>query len=634
MARSAAAIVAAAAMLAVGAVTASSAYAAEDGAAQITINSPTAVNGNNMIAPSVNGRTFNAYELGSYEDVTLNAAKTAISGYSLKNANGVSDSDVMGWINQSVAGINLDSTLKGVMSCTGSGSATSCTFKGNAANLTPLQFVSRYFYGSGTDAYGNTHANQPLMRRFAQAAAGKLTTPSATVTGTSDDKVVFTNLPAEGLYLITEASTTAQSQSTIARAMVTGTAYSADGTVINQVEDTSTTPATTYDLGELYLKAEKVVVGKDVTDADGKAIKDELARAKSERTFTITTNVPNYNEYTNWTNPKFSITDAPTNLTLAIDSIKVTATKTDGSTPETTTLTKDTDYTVTPTDGGGFTVTLTKPVDLSGDSIKVTYTGVVTDVTVDTTTNKASVNFSNSPSDSSRHGNGSADDTKNIYVAALPLQKIKYATPATVLSGAVFAVTDTNGNPVNFDVNADGSVYSVDPTSTRANANQITSNTSSVELVGLGGDSTDPTTYTFTEQKAPTGYILGKTPVTFTLTVTPQYTENTMTGVAYKINGNATSGADFTNFVDSSDSGVLNGTVVTGTTMKTAADGTTTQVTTTRFEGSTIRVENTTNSSDFAKTGGEITIVLAVVVALALIGAVCLIVARMRRNRA
>ncbi|WP_101671200.1 SpaA isopeptide-forming pilin-related protein [Bifidobacterium anseris] len=634
MARSAAAIVAAAAMLAVGAVTASTAYAADDGAAQITINSPTAVNGNNMIAPSVNGRTFNAYELGSYEDVTLNAAKTAISGYSLKNANSVSDSDVMGWINQSVAGINLDSTLKDVMSCTGSGSATSCTFKGNAANLTPLQFVSRYFYGSGTDAYGNTHANQPLMRRFAQAAAGKLTTPSATVTGTSDDKVVFTNLPAEGLYLITEASTTAQSQSTIARAMVTGTAYSADGTVINQVEDTSTTPATTYDLGELYLKAEKVVVGKDVTDADGKAIKDELARAKSERTFTITTNVPNYDEYTNWTNPKFSITDAPTNLTLAIDSIKVTATKTDGSTPETTTLTKDTDYTVTPTDGGGFTVTLTKPVDLSGDSIKVTYTGVVTDVTVDTTTNKASVNFSNSPSDSSRHGNGSADDTKNIYVAALPLQKIKYATPATVLSGAVFAVTDTNGNPVNFDVNADGSVYSVDPTSTRANANQITSNTSSVELVGLGGDSTAPTTYTFTEQKAPTGYILGKTPVTFTLTVTPQYTANTMTGVAYKINGNATSGADFTNFVDSSDSGVLNGTVVTGTTMKTAADGTTTQVTTTRFEGSTIRVENTTNASDFAKTGGEITIVLAVVVALALIGAVCLIVARMRRNRA
>ena len=51
MARSAAAIVAAAAMLAVGAVTASTAYAVDDGAAQITINSPTAVNGNNMIAP-------------------------------------------------------------------------------------------------------------------------------------------------------------------------------------------------------------------------------------------------------------------------------------------------------------------------------------------------------------------------------------------------------------------------------------------------------------------------------------------------------------------------------------------------------------------------------------------------------
>lgn len=642
IAKTAAAMLASAAMIGVGAVTASGAYAV-DGAgagspAQIVIHSPQAVNDDASIAPSLDGRSFSAYLLGTYEDVTVNADGSAITGYSIRKADGIDPNQVMGWINKAAGG-TTPAGLSDVMTCNGTG----CSFKGAAENLTPLQFVSRYFYGSGADAYGNEHADQPLMRKFAQAAAqsGSLKTPSANATG-ADGEAVFSTLPAEGLYLVTEnpSDATSLTDAVIARAMVTGTAYTQDGKTYDTVADTSTDPATTFTLGELYLKAEKVIVSKNVTDADGTTVADQLAQTSSSRTFTIAANVPLYDEYSNWTSPKFSISDAPANLTLDAKSIVVRSTDPDApSTP--TTLTAGSDYTVTTTDGG-FTVTLDNPGALSGATVRVTYTGTVTDASVDTTANTTTVRFSNSPSDDSALGNGHVEATKNVYTAAIPLQKIKYNAQATVLPGAEFTVTGANGNPVCFDKNADGTVYTMrkrNGTDTNPGTATITSNGSSIQLAGLGADTTDPTTYTFTETKAPTGYILGKTPVTFTLTVTPQYgtDKNAISAVAYKINGNpAKAAADFSNFVDLSDAAVIDGTPVTAPTTKTVTgtDGAKTTVNTTEYRGGMIRVENTTNADDFAKTGGQITLVLAVVAALAVVGAACLVVARARRNRA
>lgn len=595
--------------------------AATTGGGSIEIESPQKVNGDNMIAPSVNGRVFNAYELGSYENVTLNKDQSEITGYSLANASGIDNAEVMKWIDSAAAGVALQ-TLNDVMACTGSGTSTTCTFKGAAANLTPLQFVARYFYGTGSDAYGNNHADQPLMRRFAQAAAASGVLKPATkqpVAGTNNE-VLFQGL-TPGLYLITEASVpgSASTGETVARAMITGTTYPlVGGKDITSVVDASTTPATTFELGKLYLKAEKVMVAKDVIDA-GKPINDQLARAKSARTFAITTNVPNYDEYTNWTSPQFSISDSPTNLTLDTGSVTVTATTTDG-TAKTTSLKKGTDYTVTSNADGGFTVTLDAPRALSGDSIKIVYSAVVADVSAADTMNTATVKFSKDPLDPQALGTVNA--TRNVYVAAIPFQKIKYNDPNTVLAGAVFDVTDANGNPVKFDVNAADNVYSVDPASTRANANQIVSNSSSIMLVGLGADANGATKYTFTERKAPTGYILGNTPVSFTLTVTPKYEGNALTGVSYQINGNEGNSGNFANFVDSSERTVQAGSVVTSPKSNT-----------TEFEGGMIRVENTTNASDFAKTGGEITRALVIVAVLAVIGAVFLVAARIRRRR-
>ena len=127
--------------------------------------------------------------------------------------------------------------------------------------------------------------------------------------------------------------------------------------------------------------------------------------------------------------------------------------------------------------------------------------------------------------------------------------------------------------------------------------------------------------------------------MTFTLTVTPQYgtDRNALSAVAYQINGDpAKAAAEFSNLVDLSDAAVIAGTAVTAPTTKTVTgtDGVKTTVNTTTYQGGMIRVENTTSADDFAKTGGQITLVLAVVAALAIIGAACLVVARARRNKA
>ncbi|WP_048340816.1 hypothetical protein [Bifidobacterium animalis] len=81
----------------------------------------------------------------------------------------------------------------------------------------------------------------------------------------------------------------------------------------------------------------------------------------------------------------------------------------------------------------------------------------------------------------------------------------------------------------------------------------------------------------------------------------------------------------FANFIDESDAAVRNSTPITTTSLDQTVDGKT--VTVTKFTSGLIRVENTTNPSDFAKTGGEITRVLVIVAVLAVIGGAFLIAA-------
>lgn len=594
-----AAMLGAVAMIGAGGLVTSSALADDAtpaaGGGSITITAPGSVDGNSMIAPTVNGQTFTAYELGAYSNVQT--ANGQITGFDLTPANGIKDAEVRNWITAAaVTNGTVDSEYTDVLNADGS-------FKGAAENLTPLQFVAKYFYGTAADRYGNQHASNTEMRLFAQAAAkSKLLSNGVPATG-ANNTVQFTNLP-EGLYLIVQDSPASTSQ-TLARAMVTGTTYTSGGTTYTDVHSATNGDFT---IGSLYLKAEKVIVTKTTPT-------DQLVTVGSQREFTITTHVPMYSDYASWTNQTFSISDAPSAaLTVDANTIAVKA----GA----DTLASDKYTLTTGTPANGFTVTLKDPLALSGKTITVTYTATVNSVTTNAITNTATVDFSNDPSSSSKHGEATTETPTELYVASSPLQKVKFGTEQP-LQGAVFTVT-SNDNPVKFDYDANSQTYSVDAKGT---VPELTvSSDSGINIAGLAADSGKAVTYTFTETKAPAGYVLGQTPVSFTLTVTPAFTDGKLTSVSFDINSTT-----FANFIDESDAAVRNSTPITTTSLDQTVDGKT--VTVTKFTSGLIRVENTTNPSDFAKTGGEITRVLVIVAVLAVIGGAFLVAARVRRNR-
>lgn len=594
-----AAMLGAVAMIGAGGLVTSSALADDAtpaaGGGSITITAPSSVDGDNMIAPTVNGEKFTAYELGAYSNVQT--ANRQITGFNLTPANGVSDGEVRNWITAAaVTDGTVNPEYTDVLNADG-------TFKGAAENLTPLQFVAKYFYGTAADRYGNQNASNTEMRLFAQAAAKSGLSNGVSATG-ANNTVQFTNLP-EGLYLIVQDSPASTSQ-TLARAMVTGTTYTSGGTTYTDVHSATNGDFT---IGSLFLKAEKVIVTKTTP-------KDQLVTVGSQREFTITTHVPMYSDYANWTNQTFSISDAPSAaLTVDTSTIAVQA----GA----NTLTSGTDYTLTTgTPANGFTVTLKDPLALSGKTITVTYTATVNSVTTNAITNTATVDFSNDPSSSSKHGEATTETPTELYVASSPLQKVKFGTEQP-LQGAVFTVT-SNDNPVKFDYDANSQTYSVDAKGT---VPELTvSSDSGINIAGLAADSGKAVTYTFTETKAPAGYVLGQNPVSFTLTVTPAFTDGKLTSVSFDINSTT-----FANFIDESDAAVRNSTPIATTSLDQTVDGKT--VTVTKFTSGLIRVENTTNPSDFAKTGGEITRVLVIVAVLAVIGGAFLVAARVRRNR-
>lgn len=87
-----AAMLGAVAMIGAGGLVTSSALADDAtpaaGGGSITITAPSRVDGDNMLAPTVNGQTFTAYELGAYSNVQT--ANGQITGFNLTPANGIS----------------------------------------------------------------------------------------------------------------------------------------------------------------------------------------------------------------------------------------------------------------------------------------------------------------------------------------------------------------------------------------------------------------------------------------------------------------------------------------------------------------------------------------------------------------
>lgn len=592
------------------------AYAGEVTNNDITI---TAATHGQSAKPDMANRAFKAYKIASYANVHFDGtgANRHAIGYDLTGV--VPEADMKTAIKAAVG-----TSWNGVVAADGD----SIKFVGDAANLNAYQFVAGYFYGAGSDVYGNERADKVEMRKFADALMNSHNLGNPVPVNVAGDTatVAVPDNGGEGMYLIVETSDHTDGN-TVSRAMVTGSPFK-DG---DKFVDTLVNGNVTHTLGKLNLKADKVTVDKETyKTGDAENTKDQLVGVGSKRGFQIATNVPEYmNAYQDWVKsgkaPVFAIDDNPSsNMTPDRNTIEVYK----GSVSAANKLTLNTDYTVTDgnaDDSNDFAVNLTftknqggtattvldadKLKALSGQKIIVRYNATVQSL-ADTTDNTTTVSFSNDPYEDK---NGTVTDNERSYEADLNLKKVAWNNAGTQLEGAEFQVWKGNAAGDASTVlkfNKTGNNYVL--------ANGGTDNKvvfGATTLKGLAADSDTAVTYHFKETKAPAGYILGENPVEFNVTLTPTFGgDGELQKVAYSINS-----ANHGNFIDL--------TAFTANGVNAPTNGNTVIV-----DAKPAIIENTANIQDFAKTGGEIVAYIAIALGLAVAGSLTAAVAR--RNRA
>lgn len=586
----------------------------------ITITAP--AGGTNLIAPTVDGRTFKAIRIAGYKDVAVKDGK--ITGFDLTRADGVTDSALTTAILAA-----YPSGVESVFTVTDG----KITLQGAYENMTLIQFIGQYFYGNGSDVYGNTNAGSEAVRKLADSLMGSLSSnPAITATG-SNGKVVI-NVPddREGLYLIVEepkidTTTDAFKGETVSRAMLTGTGATVDGTIYTQVSTKHGDTDVTYTLGALNLKAEKVTLDKEVEHPD------QLIQIGTSRQFTITTNVPNYQtDYPTWTPTTFQFTDNPSdnidpfNTDGTVRNLKLQSSNDGGTTWKDMVASEYTQAKNTTTeDSNDFIVALTPAALIAhqGERIKLTYDGVITSLKMDTadddahtTLNTVDLDFSNNPNvadDKAR-----LTDDVNLYDVKLDIEKTDMQTRK--LLGARFDVT-VGGTKIKFIKSANGDQYTAVKAGSAQDANSVDSisvgyddngTVKPVTINGLAADNSGATVYTFTETQAPEGYILGANPVTFTVTLTPKdaNSDGTVDGVDAAVNAGT-----FGNFV-------VNGT-----------SNTNAPVSGHEFNVGQVTVKNTKNISDLPQTGGTISKAIGAALATGAFATLLIVGVKLRRKQ-
>ena len=586
----------------------------------ITITAP--AGGTNLIAPTVDGRTFKAIRIAGYKDVAVKDGK--ITGFDLTLADGVTDSALTTAILAA-----YPSGVESVFTVTDG----KITLQGAYENMTLIQFIGQYFYGNGSDVYGNTNAGSEAVRKLADSLMGSLSSnPAITATGSEGKVVIDVPDDREGLYLIVEepkidTTTDAFKGETVSRAMLTGTGATVDGTIYTQVSTKHGDTDVTYTLGALNLKAEKVTLDKEVEHPD------QLIQIGTSRQFTITTNVPNYQtDYPTWTPTTFQFTDNPSdnidpfNTDGTVRNLKLQSSN-DGGT--TWTDMDASEYTqaknTTTEDSNDFIVALTPEALIAhqGERIKLTYDGVITSLKMDTagadahtTLNTVDLDFSNNPNvadDKAR-----LTDDVNLYDVKLDIEKTDMQTRK--LLGARFDVT-VGGTKIKFIKSANGDQYTAVKAGSAQDANSVDSisvgyddngTVKPVTINGLAADNSGATVYTFTETQAPEGYILGANPVTFTVTLTPKdaNSDGTVDGVDAAVNAGT-----FGNFV-------VNGT-----------SNTNAPVSGHEFNVGQVTVKNTKNISDLPQTGGTISKAIGAALATGAFATLLIVGVKLRRKQ-
>ena len=250
-------------------------------------------------------------------------------------------------------------------------------------------------------------------------------------------------------------------------------------------------------LPTVHKKVQANGTGKDATDAK---IGDTL-------TFTLTSTIPDMSAYNTYT---FNFKDT---LSKGLTFGQVTSVKVGD-----TTLTKDTDYTVTtaPADSGKTLLTVamkdfkTKQQANAGKKITVTYAATLNkDAVVGGAgnVNSATIQYSNNPS---TNGTGESEPSKvRVFTYGFTVDKYtgkNYDDTATRLAGAEFTLAHKGGTAISFVKVADSAtqnaVYRVAKADEAGATTTITTPANGkVDFRGLENGE-----YTLTETKAPAGY--------------------------------------------------------------------------------------------------------------------------------
>lgn len=263
------------------------------------------------------------------------------------------------------------------------------------------------------------------------------------------------------------------------------------------VDRTNVTANIKGDLPTVDKKVQVNGTGKDATDAK---IGDTL-------TFTLTSTIPDMSAYNTYT---FNFKDT---LSKGLTFGQVTSVKVGD-----TTLTKDTDYTVTtaPADSGKTLLTVamkdfkTKQQANAGKKITVTYAATLNkDAVVGGAgnVNSATIQYSNNPS---TNGTGESEPSKvRVFTYGFTVDKYtgkNYDDTATRLAGAEFTLAHKGGTAISFVKVADSAtqnaVYRVAKADEAGATTTITTPANGkVDFRGLENGE-----YTLTETKAPAGY--------------------------------------------------------------------------------------------------------------------------------
>lgn len=477
--------------------------------ATITVNAPADDQSTTDVDEnaSLNGHTFVAIRLASYDDAVYGANDATAKSVSL--------------LTESALVSDIETVLNDVIA-----DSITPTYENSEFTDNPMGYVAKYMLGykvaGNTVNRDETSKDSPYagaLRDFVTALAGKATFQSEVTKGTytatgANGKAEFTNLP-QGVYAVVDTTDLSAASADVAKfttsiPMLLGTKIYPQGDV------TGLDLANQSDLGIIQVKNEPTPVEKTVDESSQSVGKDV--------TWTVTGKVPNVTGYDTYT---YTLTDTPgvgQDVKLDASSLSLTVKESKESTGTLATLNYGTDFTVksegedtTGYEANGsttFVVTVSNDWLMGLKSTNSSLVGKTFVLTYKATINSAAIASSGAVgeivNDVEVNNNGSTnEDGDKTYTYNFQFTKVD--ADGTGIEGAEFKIKNSAGTFLT--QNADSKAWT--EAASEADATVFTSGAKGVvSFTGLAAGE-----YTVVETKAADGFFQSALP-TFTVTIT------------------------------------------------------------------------------------------------------------------